>query len=262
MNLILVAVMFLAADNARELFERGAAKMAESGKLAQDGKFGQATELMQAAMADFDSAVAMEPDTIELRAKRGVMYGSFPPYLNKSDVARADLEWVAQHATFGSLTEAQRQRVLGMIARLRSTEKPDRFAGVPKETSPVIAAASISFKPSLQPGGGYPEYFANMVKQLENYPGLLGKHVVASVDHPGMFIVFTWWKDKQALNAWFYGDLHQGWMRSRGDAMSGKRAVGAEEVPSQVAMEVFAGLPGGVQVNGGFIPRELFGAGH
>ena len=99
------------------------------------------------------------------------------------------------------------------------------------------------------------------MKQLEGYPGLLGKHMVASIDHPGMFIIFTWWKNKQALNNWFYGDLHQGWMRQRGRAMSGETSVAAGEMPSQVAMEVFAGLPGGVQINGGFILAEIFAAG-
>src|SRR6185503_6894861 len=122
MNLILWATMLLAADNARELFERGTAKMAESGKLAQEGKFAPANELMQAAMADLDGAVALEPEEIELRTRRGLMYGSFPPFLNKGEVAREDLEMVVHHAKFAALTEAQRQRVLGMIARLKSTE--------------------------------------------------------------------------------------------------------------------------------------------
>jgi len=106
-----------------------------------------------------------------------------------------------------------------------------------------------------------PASIERIIKQLDGYPGLLGKHVVASLDHPGMFIIFTWWKNKQALNDWFYGDLHQGWMRQRGRTMSGETSSASGEMPSQVAMEVFAGLPGGVQINGGFIPGELFSAG-
>ena len=69
------------------------------------------------------------------------------------------------------------------------------------------------------------------------------------------------WKNKQALNDWFYGDLHQGWMRQRGRMMSGETSAESGEMLSQVAMEVFAGLPSGVQINGGFIPGELVSAG-
>ncbi|MEJ7605472.1 MAG: antibiotic biosynthesis monooxygenase [Bryobacteraceae bacterium] len=190
-----------------------------------------------------------------------MMYGSMPPFLNKTATAREDLEFAVGHAEFNKLAQDRRDRVLALLERLRGTgasARPDRFPKVPAEASPLIAAASITYPDAT--AGRMPTSIDRIIRQLDGYPGLLGKHVAASLDHPGMFIIFTWWKNKQALNDWFYGDLHQGWMRQRGSAMSGETSYAPGEMPSQVAMEIFAGLPGGVQVNGGFIPGELFSA--
>lgn len=293
-TLFVLSSLAAVSQDAKALFQRGIEKLQQSGTLAQSGKFGPANELMQEATADMDRAVSLAPDQLDLRLMRGMSYGHFPPFLNKGAIAREDLEIATRHPQFAALAKERRARVflvLGMVqtntgnaagaaqsfqaaidadpesetatnarARLKTpvSARPDRFAKVPTDTSPLIAAASITY-PNARPGQ-MPAGMDTIMKWLDGYPGLLGKHMVASVDHPGMYIIFTWWKGKQALNDWFYGDLHQGWMRQRGQAMSGATKVAADEIPSQVAMEVFAGLPGGVQVNGGFIPRDLFAA--
>ena len=246
---------------AKALFEQGAAKLQQAGSLAQQGKFGPANELIQAGFAEIDRAVSLSPDELEFRLKRGVAYGSMPPFLNKSAIAREDLQIAVRHPQFAELPQERQARARHVLQMLTSKveavdQRPDRFPRVPAELSPLIAAASITF-PNARPGES-PASMERIMRQLDGYPGLLGKHMVASVDRPGMFIIFTWWKDKKALNDWFYGDLHQGWMKERGRAMTGETRTSASDVPSQVAMEVFAGLPGGVQVNGGFIPREIF----
>ena len=251
-----------AQDDAKALFQQGIDKLKRSGPLAQQGKFAEANALMQDGMAEMDRAVSLAPDSLELRLMRGMMYGSMPPFLNKTGTAREDLDFAVGLPEFNNLPQDRRDRVLGLLERLREaglSVRPDRFPKVPVEASPLIAAASITYSEATT--GRAPASVERIMKKLDGYPGLLGKHMVASIDHPGMFIIFTWWKNKQALNDWFYGDLHQGWMRERGRAMSGETGVSAGEIPSQVAMEVFAGLPGGVQINGGFIPAEIFAAG-
>jgi heme-degrading monooxygenase HmoA len=258
----LVAVMSaLAQDEGKALFQHGVDKLQRSGSLAQQGKFAEANVLMQEGMAEMDRAVSLVPERLELRMMRGMVYGSMPPFLNKTGTAREDLEFAVGHPEFNNLAQDRRDRVLALLGRLRETgasAKPDRFPKVPAEASPLIAAASITYSDAT--AVRMPASIERIIKQLDGYPGLLGKHVVASLDHPGMFIIFTWWKNKQALNDWFYGDLHQGWMRQRGRVMAGDTSSTSGEIPSQVAMEVFAGLPGGVQINGGFIPSELFSA--
>ena len=250
-----------AQDDAKALFQQGVDKFKRSGPLAQQGKFAEASALLQDGMAEMDRAVSLAPDSLELRLMRGMMYGSMPPFLNKTATAREDLKFAVGHPEFNTLAQDSRDRVLALLERLREgglSERPDRFPKVPAEASPLIAAASITYSDAT--AGRAPASLERIMKKLDGYPGLLGKHMVASIDHPGMFIIFTWWKNKQALNDWFYGDLHQGWMRERGRAMSGETSVAADEIPSQVAMEVFAGLPGGIQINGGFIPAEIFAA--
>ena len=72
-----------------------------------------------------------------------------------------------------------------------------------------------------------------------------------------MFIVFTWWTNKQALNGFYYSDTHQGWIRGRALAITGQRSVAPQDIPSQVAIEVLAGLPGGMQLGNGLVPRAV-----
>jgi heme-degrading monooxygenase HmoA len=251
-----------AQDDAKALFQQGIEKLKRSGPSAQQGKFAEANALMQDGMAEMDRAVSLASDRLELRLMRGMAYGSMPPFLNKTATAREDLEIAVGHPEFNNLPQDRRDRAMALLGLLREAgvaARPDRFPKVPAEASPLIAAASITYSDATT--GRAPASVERIMKQLDGYPGLLGKHMVASIDHPGMFIIFTWWKNKQALNDWFYGDLHQGWMRQRGRVISGETSVASGEMPSQVAMEVFAGLPGGVQINGGFIPGEIFVAG-
>ena len=120
----------------------------------------------------------------------------------------------------------------------------------------MIIAASFTLPPGAP--GSVPDWVEATVSALKGVPGLLGTHALASVDHPGMFVVFTWWKNKKAVNDFFYGDLHQSWVRRRGLTITSGRAVATEQMPTQTAIEVFAGLCGGVQIGGGFIPKEVF----
>lgn len=245
--LVLTTAFLYAADNA---FDQGTAMLQQSGELAKAGKFVEANQKMAEAFAQIDNAVARNQNDPNLRFKRGMMYAQMPAFLGKAETSKADLEFALNHPDL----PADRRAVIDKtLAKLTSSARADRFPKVPAATSPIVAAASITF-PNWTSASA-PQSMNDLMKQLEGYPGLTGKHMVASMDRPGMFIILTWWKDKQALNDWFYGDLHQGWMRRN---YNGKPSASGGDGPSQVAMEIFAGLEGGVQINGGLIPEAVF----
>jgi heme-degrading monooxygenase HmoA len=95
------------------------------------------------------------------------------------------------------------------------------------------------------------QFIQDLVKGLKSQSGLLSTHVLRSVDHPGMLVIMTWWKDKQALNDWFYSDGHQGLIKQ---AYVERKATAAEG-PTQVAIELLTTLPGGMRFNGGLEPE-------
>jgi heme-degrading monooxygenase HmoA len=239
------------------LMAQGRRDLARAGALAQQGQFGPANEAMRAGMTEMDRAVALAPDRLDLRITRGLAYGAFPAFLNTHDQARADLERAVHHPDFGALPQAQRDRVSHLLASLADANaRPDRFPNISPDVSPIIAAASVTFS-NTRPATT-PDWLTYLLKSLDGFPGLLATHTVASVDHPGMFIIFTWWQNKAALDDFFYSDVHQRWMRRRGEAMTGDRDVLPADVPLQVGIEILSALPGGTQMNGGLIPAPLF----
>jgi len=250
---ILLLTLSLAAQDPQALFQAAISKLREAGALAQQGKFAPANELILAAYVEMDRAIEAAPDNVEFRARRGVAY-SFSLSPGKAETAVEDLKVASAHPRFSQLPETMRQQVAQRLTVL--TAHPDRFPSVPDQISPVIVAASFTLPPRAR--GSTPDWVQATISALKGSPGLLGTHALGSVDHPGMFILFTWWKDKRAVDDFFYGDLHQSWIRQRGLTMTGGRAVAAQQMPTQTAIEIFAGLPGGTQIGGGFIPKEVF----
>lgn len=190
MLLFLTFAFTLAAQDPQAIFQAAMSKMREAGALAQQGKFVPANELIVAASAEMDRAILLAPDNVEFRARRGVLY-SYTPYVpGRAQIATGDLKFARAHARFGDLPEDLRTQVSQRLAAL--TEHPDRFPLVPDQTSPLIAAASFTVPITA---GTVPDWVKETTAALRGYPGLLGTHAVSSVDHPGMFILFTWWKD-------------------------------------------------------------------
>ena len=249
------------SDNARALVHLGEVKVTRAGQMAAAGQFAAATQMIEDGMADMNRAVMLAPSQLDVRLTRGLTYAPFPSFYNLAPMAREDLGVVSRDPGFVGLSEAQRQRVAEMLGRVASagtgvaSSRADRFPNIPEDTSPVIAAASVTF--AQGPVTTPPGWLTYVKSALNGSPGLLGVHTVASLDHPGMVIIFTWWKNKQALNDFYYSDAHQGWMSRRGQAIIGARAVSADDVPSQVAIEVFTAAPGGMRLNGGFAPAEI-----
>lgn len=286
--------------------------MERSGLIARQGRFTESEPMLRQAVADIDHAVEQSPDDLAVRMIRGTTYAQFPKMMNKSEVARDDLERVTRHVKFVEQPGASRARmwlVLGKLyARDGDTEKagaawkqavladpegndgkaaseelrklqgpgpahdsqgrrmPDHFPQLSDGVSPIIVAASVtlpghafgsdphSFHPKMQ------EFF----EKLQGQPGLLAVHRLTSLDHPGMLVILTWWKDKKALTDWYYSETHQGmmhWVYNReahapAGSLAGDRQTVQMTEASQIAMELFTVLPGGVQYGGGIGPKR------
>ena len=125
--------------------------------------------------------------------------------------------------------------------------------------------------------GGAPD----LVASLKATPGVLG--VDAGQMASRKQVIFAWFENKQAVLTWFYSDAHQTLMRmftpgaSSGrkpladiaDAsgpilaiasltMADKPQVAGVHLPiSQIAIELYAPLPGGLAVGGRFAPATM-----
>ena len=142
--------------------------------------------------------------------------------------------------------------------------RPDHFPQISDETAPVIVAATVTLpalvnvrsRASLQPS------MQKFLVQLEKQPGLLGMHMLMSMDHPNMLVIMTWWKDKKAVNDWFYSDTHQGIIQEYYGAggerpASSAKAGSSMKESGQIGMELFTSLPGSVRYGGGLAADGL-----
>ena len=290
--LSLLAIGVLTAEEPQAILARAQAKMQKAGELAQKNDFGPANAVMAEAFADYDKAVDLAPGDFTIRHARAMVYGQLPPFLNKTAVARKELEWSIQQKEFAALPAEQQARayvLLGMATRERThfakavelapetsagkraadelakmkqpavafdaagRPMPDRFEKISLDISPLMAAASVTL-----PGENITkERMAFITDAMKNQPGLLATHLLQSVDHPGMAVLLTWWKDKIALNNFFYGEIH----RSMTNRIYGQPAKAAQSgTASQVGLELFTVLPAGSRVGGGVVPEELFQA--
>jgi hypothetical protein len=121
----------------------------------------------------------------------------------------------------------------------------------------------------------------DMVAALKNTPGCLG--VEASTTADGKQVLFAWFENKQALLGWVHGDAHRSLMQTFTPGVSSGRtplaAVPDDSGPilaiasltpapqeqvsavklsiSQIAIELYAPLPGGLAVGGRFAPDTV-----
>ena len=131
--------------------------------------------------------------------------------------------------------------------------------------------------PAQAPPSGAPD----IVASLKATPGVLG--VEAAKTQSGKQVLFAWFENKQAVLTWFYSDAHQTLMRmytpgaSSGRkplsdiadnsgpilaiaslTMTDKPQVNGVQLPvSQIAIELYAPLPGGLAAGGRFAPSTV-----
>jgi len=197
---------------------------------------------------DFAKQSAEKRATIQLAM--GLVYGG------AGELAKAGMSFLATvdanpNGDAAKEARAQMKKLAetAPAAGVKGPYRPDRFPKISAETSPVIAAASVTM-----PGreGEQSPFIQDLLKSLKAQPGILATHVLRSVDHTGMLVIMTWWKDKQGLNDWFYSDGHQGLIKQ---TYVDRKPTGAEG-PSQVAIELLTTLPGGMRFNGGLTPES------
>jgi hypothetical protein len=151
-----------------------------------------------------------------------------------------------------------------------------------------IALAAITWSPALlignaqegapasQQSGGFPD----LVSGLKATPGCLG--VETAQTSSGKSVIFAWFENKQAVLNWYNGDMHQALLdrfsngrRRPGGPLAGVPdegpvlAIASITMPKppadgdlraatmQIAIELYAPLPGGLAAGGRFAPSAV-----
>jgi tetratricopeptide (TPR) repeat protein len=111
------AVQLDAKDATARLY-LGLATLEHAGFVAKQGRFGPSGDLTNKATADLDAAVALAPDNLLVRLRRGSSYAEFPSFLNKGALARDDLEAVVHHPKFLAQSNDLRAQVYYTLGRV------------------------------------------------------------------------------------------------------------------------------------------------
>jgi heme-degrading monooxygenase HmoA len=141
----------------------------------------------------------------------------------------------------------------------------------------VIAVPAIVTLRAQQAQNGMPD----MVAGLKATPGVLGVELAQTTS--GKNVIFAWFENKQAVLKWYYSDTHQALMAQFGSrrrpqgpladvpddgkpvlavasvTLTGPPPTSAGDLKSvpQIAIELYAPLPGGLAVGGRFAPSTV-----
>jgi hypothetical protein len=225
------------------------------------------------AREDFDAAVRhpqFAAQSAEARARVYLISGKLFAAAGESDKAKeawSSAVAAGPQTTAGAAAqqELKKLELPAQAADSQGRRREDRFPQISEETTPVIVAASVTLPGHVfsdDPSTWHPK-MREFLDHLKLQPGLLAMHRLASLDHPGMLVILTWWENKRALNNWFYSDVHQGmidWVyggpgAASGNALAGDLGERQMKEAGQVAMEIFTTLPGGIQYGGGLGPK-------
>jgi hypothetical protein len=150
----------------------------------------------------------------------------------------------------------------------------------------LLAVAALVFAPALaahvraqnaQPGG-----FPDLVGGLKATPGCLG--VDTARTSSGKQVIFAWFEDKKAALAWYYSETHRSAMKQFFPQLEQSKRTPLADVPddgtpilaiasltladksqpgattfpfSQIAIELYRPLPGGLALGGRFAPATV-----
>jgi hypothetical protein len=156
-----------------------------------------------------------------------------------------------------------------------------------REAVLAIVLAAVVFAPALLAGQAPSAHPADpfggvdLVAALKQVPGCLG--VEAARTASGKQVLFAWFENKEAVLRWYYSDTHQALMKQffpespRGDrtplagvppdrpvlavasvTMADRAPGGITSLPvSQISIELYTPLPGGLALGGTFAPAAL-----
>ena len=167
-------------------------------------------------------------------------------------------------------------------SHLRTGAPAHRLA---REAAIVVALALVIFSPAVVPlfaqAPPSVQQGPDLVGGLKSTPGVLG--VETARTSSGKQVIFAWFENKQAVLNWFYSETHQTAMRMFSPGASAGRAPLADikddsgpilaiasltlvdkpqvegvKLPvSQIAVELYAPLPGGLAAGGRFAPAGV-----
>ena len=159
---------------------------------------------------------------------------------------------------------------------------------VVRELVIVIALAIVVFSPGAlvllaqsPPPQGPPGGFPDLIGMLKATPGVLG--VDAAQTMSGKQVIFAWFENKKAALNWYYSEGHQKLMKTFASGTNAGRKpmadvpndgnpilaiasitlskepqVSGVQLPvSQIAIELYAPLPGGLAAGGRFAPSTV-----
>jgi hypothetical protein len=157
----------------------------------------------------------------------------------------------------------------GLVATGMFIARP--AAGQPGDHAKPPAAAAPA-----KPQGAGPDF----VSALKSTPGCLG--VESALTLSGKRAVFAWFKDKASLFTWYDSDAHKKMMHALGDEDDFRKPLASvpddagpimviasytpsdkpapEGAPfsfSQISVELYQPLPGGIELNGRFSPAAV-----
>ena len=155
-----------------------------------------------------------------------------------------------------------------------------------RDAARILVLAAVLFAPSMvigQGGGAQPPAggFPDLVGALKATPGCLGVETARTAG--GKQVIFAWFEDKKAALNWYYSDTHQGLVKQffptaaanrkpmadvpdgggpvlaiASLTMAPKPASDVTSLPiSQIAIELYTPLPGGIALGGRFAPEAL-----
>ena len=156
-----------------------------------------------------------------------------------------------------------------------------------REVRAVVILAVLVFSPAILAGQARPPQpppgFPDLVGALKSTPGCLGVEVARTGS--GKQVIFAWFEDKKAALNWYYSDTHQAVMKQffpqsqdapkrtpmkdvpddGGPVLAIASLTPADKAPgdvtslpvSQIAIELYRPLPGGISLGGRFAPAAL-----
>jgi hypothetical protein len=155
-----------------------------------------------------------------------------------------------------------------------------------RETMAALLLAAFIFAPGVVAFAQAPEAASNplmnLPKLIQATPGCLG--VETAMTQSGKMVIFAWFENKKAALAWYYSQTHQALTKMAGGGTS--QRVPMADVPddgrpimtiasvtlsrpqsgipqtglppvSQIAIELYTPLPGGLASGGRFAPASV-----
>jgi hypothetical protein len=153
-----------------------------------------------------------------------------------------------------------------------------------RELGGALVLAAVVFGPSIAagqappaqpPGGGFPD----LVAALKATPGVLGVETARTAS--GKQVIFAWFENKKAVLTWYYSDTHRSVQKMFAPGspartpladvpddgqpiltiasltLSGAPSASNPIPVSQIAIELYRPLPGGLAAGGRFAPSAM-----